>query len=207
MLHVLTLDNPHKEINIRQRGLLHTPTKGRRRDRPRLLSPLVFLATPLTRQMYGIRDGSAPLSSGCMEELNPIDAADLLLRMPAPRRNPGAGLAADAFCLRESAPGSETMFRRRRAGTPARYVTAVSTAITPSMWRCIALAEVSALIVTGLLSFDITITRRLNQHLRAGDRADYFGRLPACGHRPRRRRPTNAEVREHSQHSSSNNTE
>ncbi len=84
VLHVLTLDNPHKEITIRA-SIVDIADEGRRRDEEaELPSPLVFLrCTPLTRADTAIRERPAPLSSRCggRESLNQL-MADLLLRMP-----------------------------------------------------------------------------------------------------------------------------
>ncbi|MGK3605769.1 transglutaminase N-terminal domain-containing protein, partial [Klebsiella variicola] len=52
VLHVLTLDNPHKEITIRASGIVDIADEGAetRDEEAELLSPLVFLrCTPLTR--------------------------------------------------------------------------------------------------------------------------------------------------------------
>lgn len=59
VLHVLTLDNPHKEITIRASGIVDIVEEGEEigAEPQELLSPLVFLrCTPLTRADGPIRE-------------------------------------------------------------------------------------------------------------------------------------------------------
>lgn len=91
VLHVLTLDNPHKEITIRASGIVDIADEGEetRDEEAELLSPLVFLrCTPLTRADTAIREFAQRLyrPDAAEESLNQL-MADLLLRMPY---SPGA---------------------------------------------------------------------------------------------------------------------
>lgn len=86
VLHVLTLDNPHKEITIRASGIVDIADEGEetRDEEAELLSPLVFLrCTPLTRVDTAIREFAQRLyrPDAAEESLNQL-MADLLLRMP-----------------------------------------------------------------------------------------------------------------------------
>ncbi|VTN73344.1 protein containing transglutaminase-like domain [Klebsiella variicola] len=144
VLHVLTLDNPHKEITIRASGIVDIADEGEetRDEEAELLSPLVFLrCTPLTRADTAIREFAQRLyrPDAAEESLNQL-MADLLLRMPY---SPGAtqvqDSAADAFAARRECARIIPMFfwpaaahwRSRRATSAAMF-----TAITLSMWRC-----------------------------------------------------------------------
>ncbi|SPX54001.1 protein containing transglutaminase-like domain [Klebsiella pneumoniae] len=144
VLHVLTLDNPHKEITIRASGIVDIADEGEetRDEEAELLSPLVFLrCTPLTRADTAIREFAQRLyrPDAAEESLNQL-MADLLLRMPY---SPGAtqvqDSAADAFARAKGVCQDHThvflaccaRWRSRRATSAA-----MSTAITPSMWRC-----------------------------------------------------------------------
>lgn len=102
VLHVLTLDNPHKEIAIRASGIVDIAQEGEESgvDEEELLSPLVFLrCTPLTRADERIREFAHGLyrADEPEESLNQL-MAELLLKMPY---SPGAtqvqDSAADAF--------------------------------------------------------------------------------------------------------------
>ncbi len=144
VLHVLTLDNPHKEITIRASGIVDIADEGEETcdEEAELLSPLVFLrCTPLTRADTAIREFAQRLyrPDAAEESLNQL-MADLLLRMPY---SPGAtqvqDSAADAFARAKGVCQDHThvfwpaaaRWRSRRATSAA-----MSTAITPSMWRC-----------------------------------------------------------------------
>lgn len=144
VLHVLTLDNPHKEITIRASGIVDIADEGEetRDEEAELLSPLVFLrCTPLTRADRAIREFAQRLyrPDAAEESLNQL-MADLLLRMPyspaRPRcRTPPPTLSpARRGCARIIpmffSPAA-ARWRSRRATSAA-----MSTAITPSMWRC-----------------------------------------------------------------------
>lgn len=144
VLHVLTLDNPHKEITIRASGIVDIADEGEetRDEEAELLSPLVFLrCTPLTRADTAIREFAQRLyrPDAAEESLNQL-MADLLLRMPY---SPGAtqvqDSAADAFARAKGVCQDHThvfwpaaaRWRSRRATSAAMF-----TAITLSMWRC-----------------------------------------------------------------------
>ena len=82
VLHVLTLDNPHKEITIRASGIVDIADEGEetRDEEAELLSPLVFLrCTPLTRADRAIREFAQRLyrPDAAEESLNQL-MADLL---------------------------------------------------------------------------------------------------------------------------------
>ncbi len=131
VLHVLTLDNPHKEITIRASGIVDIADEGEetRDEEAELLSPLVFLrCTPLTRADTAIREFAQRLyrPDAAEESLNQL-MADLLLRMPySPRRDPVQDSAADAFArAKGGVPRIIPMFFLaccRALEIPARYV-------------------------------------------------------------------------------------
>ncbi len=131
VLHVLTLDNPHKEITIRASGIVDIADEGEetRDEEAELLSPLVFLrCTPLTRADTAIREFAQRLyrPDAAEESLNQL-MADLLLRMPySPRRDPGAGLRRRRLRPREGgcAEDHTHVFLAccRALEIPARYV-------------------------------------------------------------------------------------
>ncbi|VTM45928.1 protein containing transglutaminase-like domain [Klebsiella quasipneumoniae] len=122
VLHVLTLDNPHKEITIRASGIVDIADEGEetRDEEAELLSPLVFLrSTPLTRADTAIREFAQRLyrPDAAEESLNQL-MADLLLRMPySPRRDPGPGLRCRRLRPGEGrVPGSYPCFSRLLPG-------------------------------------------------------------------------------------------
>ena len=144
VLHVLTLDNPHKEITIRASGIVDIAEEGDDicAEPQELLSPLVFLrCTPLTRADGPIREFAQRWyqPEAQEESLNRL-MAELLLRMPY---SPGAtqvqDSAADALRARKGfARITPTCFspaagrwRSRRATSAATF-----TAITPSTSPC-----------------------------------------------------------------------
>lgn len=124
VLHVLTLDNPHKEITIRASGIVDIADEGEetRDEEAELLSPLVFLrCTPLTRADTAIREFAQRLyrPDAAEESLNQL-MADLLLRMPYSPGATGAGLRRRRLRPREGVCGSYPCFSRLlpRAGDP-----------------------------------------------------------------------------------------
>lgn len=144
VLHVLTLDNPHKEITIRASGIVDIADEGEetRDEEAELLSPLVFLrCTPLTRADTAIREFAQRLyrPDAAEESLNQL-MADLLLRMPysparprcrTPPPTPSPARRGRARIIPMFFSPAAARWRSRRATSAA-----MSTAITPSMWRC-----------------------------------------------------------------------
>lgn len=144
VLHVLTLDNPHKEITIRASGIVDIADEGEetRDEEAELLSPLVFLrCTPLTRADTAIREFAQRLyrPDAAEESLNQL-MADLLLRMPysparprcrTPPPTPSPARRGCAVIIPMFFSPAAARWRSRRATSAA-----MSTAITPSMWRC-----------------------------------------------------------------------
>lgn len=144
VLHVLTLDNPHKEITIRASGIVDIADEGEetRDEEAELLSPLVFLrCTPLTRVDTAIREFAQRLyrPDAAEESLNQL-MADLLLRMPysparprcrTPPPTPSPARRGCARIIPMFFSPAAARWRSRRATSAA-----MSTAITPSMWRC-----------------------------------------------------------------------
>lgn len=144
VLHVLTLDNPHKEITIRASGIVDIADEGEetRDEEAELLSPLVFLrCTPLTRADTAIREFAQRLyrPDAAEESLNQL-MADLLLRMPyspgatrcrTPPPTPSPARRGCARIIPMFFSPAAARWRSRRATSAA-----MSTAITPSMWRC-----------------------------------------------------------------------
>lgn len=144
VLHVLTLDNPHKEITIRASGIVDIVEEGEEigAEPQELLSPLVFLrCTPLTRADGPIREFAQRWYQPEAQEasLNRL-MTELLLRMPY---SPGAtqvqDSVTDAFARSKGFARITPMcfspaagrWRSRRATSAA-----MSTAITPSMSLC-----------------------------------------------------------------------
>ena len=209
VLHVLTLDNPHKEITIRASGIVDIADEGEetRDEEAELLSPLVFLrSTPLTRADTAIREFAQRLyrPDAAEESLNQL-MADLLLRMPY---SPGAtqvqDSAADAFARAKGVCQDHThvfLACCRALEIPARYVSGYVYSDNAQHVAMHAWAEVW--LDGHWLSFDITNnTRRLNQHLRLATGLDYLDACPVRGTRlggGGENMLTNAEVREHSQ--------
>ncbi|RRE05827.1 hypothetical protein EAN86_07590 [Klebsiella pneumoniae] len=209
VLHVLTLDNPHKEITIRASGIVDIADEGEetRDEEAELLSPLVFLrCTPLTRADTAIREFAQRLyrPDAAEESLNQL-MADLLLRMPY---SPGAtqvqDSAADAFARAKGVCQDHThvfLACCRALEIPARYVSGYVYSDNAQHVAMHAWAEVW--LDGRWLSFDITNnTRRLNQHLRLATGLDYLDACPVRGTRlggGGEIMLTNAEVREHSQ--------
>jgi transglutaminase-like putative cysteine protease len=120
VLHVLTLDNPHKEITIRASGIVDIAEEGDDigAEPQELLSPLVFLrCTPLTRADGPIREFAQRWyqPEAQEESLNRL-MAELLLRMPY-SPPPGAGLRRRCLCARERGlPGSHPRVSRLLPG-------------------------------------------------------------------------------------------
>jgi transglutaminase-like putative cysteine protease len=190
VLHVLTLDNPHKEITIRASGIVDIADEGEetRDEEAELLSPLVFLrCTPLTRADTAIREFAQRLyrPDAAEESLNQL-MADLLLRMPY---SPGAtqvqDSAADAFARAKGVCQDHThvfLACCRALEIPARYVSGYVYSDNAQHVAMHAWAEVW--LDGRWQSFDITNnTRRLNQHLRLATGLDYLDACPVRGTR------------------------
>ncbi|MDQ6251731.1 transglutaminase family protein [Klebsiella pneumoniae] len=189
VLHVLTLDNPHKEITIRASGIVDIADEGEetRDEEAELLSPLVFLrCTPLTRADTAICEFA--------QRLYRPDAAEESLQ----------DSAADAFARAKGVCQDHThvfLACCRALEIPARYVSGYVYSDNAQHVAMHAWAEVW--LDGRWLSFDITNnTRRLNQHLRLATGLDYLDACPVRGTRlggGGEIMLTNAEVREHSQ--------
>ena len=209
VLHVLTLDNPHKEITIRASGIVDIAEEGDDigAEPQELLSPLVFLrCTPLTRADGPIREFAQRWyqPEAQEESLNRL-MAELLLRMPY---SPGAtqvqDSAADAFARAKGVCQDHThvfLACCRALAIPARYVSGYVYSDNAEHVAMHAWAEVW--LNARWQSFDITNnTRSLNQHLRLATGLDYLDACPVRGTRlggGGEIMLTNAEVREHSQ--------
>ncbi|MEN0615863.1 transglutaminase family protein [Klebsiella indica] len=209
ILHVLTLDNPHKEIVIRASGIVDIAEEGEEMgaEQQELLSPLVFLrSTPLTRADDQIREFARRwfLPDAQEESLNRL-MTELLLRMPY---SPGAtqvqDSAADAFARAKGVCQDHThvfLACCRALEIPARYVSGYVYSDNARHVAMHAWAEVW--LNDRWHSFDITNnTRNMNQHLRLATGLDYLDACPVRGTRlggGGEVMLTNAEVREHSQ--------
>ncbi|QLR43788.1 transglutaminase family protein [Enterobacter sp. RHBSTW-00994] len=208
VLHVLTLDNPHKEITIRASGIVDlAEEEDDTPDAPELLSPLVFLrSTPLTRADGQIREFAERHYRHDEAEASLNDLmADLRLRMPY---SPGAtqvhDSAADAFARAKGVCQDHThvfLACCRALEIPARYVSGYVYSDNAQHVAMHAWAEVW---LNGRWkSFDITNnTRNLNQHLKLATGLDYLDACPVRGTRlggGGEIMLTNAEVREMSQ--------
>lgn len=209
VLHVLTLDNPHKEITIRASGIVDIVEEGEEigAEPQELLSPLVFLrCTPLTRADGPIREFAQRWYQPEAQEasLNRL-MAELLLRMPY---SPGAtqvqDSAAYAFARSKGVCQDHThvfLACCRALAIPARYVSGYVYSDNAEHVAMHAWAEVW--LNDRWQPFDITNnTRRLNQHLRLATGLDYLDACPVRGTRLGGGGEillTNAEVREHSQ--------
>lgn len=209
VLHVLTLDNPHKEIAIRASGVVDIAEDQEEHEilEAELLSPLVFLrSTPLTRADEQIREFAQRLYRGDdpEESLNQL-MAELLLRMPyTPDSTQVQDSAADAFARARGVCQDHThvfLACCRALEIPARYVSGYVYSDNAQHVAMHAWAEVW---LNGRWkSFDITNnTRHLNQHLRLATGLDYLDACPVRGTRlggGGEIMLTNAEVRAHSQ--------
>ncbi|XXD09219.1 transglutaminase family protein [Klebsiella sp. R445] len=209
VLHVLTLDNPHKEIAIRASGVVDIAEDEEENEilEAELLSPLVFLrSTPLTRADEQIREFALRLYRGDdpEESLNQL-MAELQLRMPySPGSTQVQDSAADAFARAKGVCQDHThvfLACCRALEIPARYVSGYVYSDNAQHVAMHAWAEVW---LNGRWkSFDITNnTRHLNQHLRLATGLDYLDACPVRGTRlggGGEIMLTNAEVREHSQ--------
>ena len=209
VLHVLTLDNPHKEIAIRASGVVDIAEDEEENQslEAELLSPLVFLrSTPLTRADEQIREFALRLYRGDEpeESLNQL-MSELRLRMPyTPGSTQVQDCAADAFARAKGVCQDHThvfLACCRALEIPARYVSGYVYSDNAQHVAMHAWAEVW---LNGRWkSFDITNnTRHLNQHLRLATGLDYLDACPVRGTRlggGGEIMLTNAEVREHSQ--------
>ncbi len=175
VLHVMTLDTPHQQLEIAARGVVEILDAGEYSPDPEsILSPLVFLrATPLTLPDAAIRDfaqrywhAEKPLAS--LEKL--MD--ELLLKMPY---QPGSTQVSDT-AAKVFAAGSGSL------GIPARYVSGYL--YTDNVEHVATHAWVEAWLDGSWHSFDITNnTRSTRQHLRLAVGVDYLDACPVRGMR------------------------
>ncbi|MBK0098216.1 transglutaminase family protein [Erwinia sp. S63] len=189
VLHVLTLDTPHQQLEIAARGVVEILDAGEYSPDPEsILSPLVFLrATPLTLPDAAIRDfaqrywhAEKPLAS--LEKL--MD--ELLLKMPY---QPGSTQVSDT-AAKVFAAGSGVCQDHshvflaccRSLGIPARYVSGYL--YTDNVEHVATHAWVEAWLDGSWHSFDITNnTRSTRQHLRLAVGVDYLDACPVRGMR------------------------
>ncbi|MCS6037445.1 transglutaminase family protein [Klebsiella pneumoniae subsp. pneumoniae] len=130
MLHVLTLDNPHKEITIRASGIVDIADEGEetRDGEAELLSPLVFLrCTPLTRADTAIREFAQrlyrPDAAGRKSEST--DGGSAVKNAILPRRDPRCRTRRRRLRPREGCAQDHThvfLACCRALEIPARYV-------------------------------------------------------------------------------------
>jgi transglutaminase-like putative cysteine protease len=189
VMHVLTLDTPHQQLDIAARGVVEILDEGEWAPDPECaLSPLVFLrSTPLTQPDAEIREFAQrywrpekPLAS--LEKL--MD--ELLLKMPY---RPGSTLVTDA-ATKVFAAGSGVCQDHshvflaccRSLGIPARYVSGYL--YTENVEHVATHAWVEAWLDGSWHSFDITNnTRSTRQHLRLAVGVDYLDACPVRGMR------------------------
>lgn len=190
ILHVLTLDNPHKEIVIHASGVVDIADDNEddMLDADESLSPLVFLrCTPLTRA-----DG--PMCEFAQRLYRPDSAEESLhnlmteLRVKMPY-SPGAtqvqDSAADAFARGKGVCQDHAhvfLACCRSLGIPARYVSGYVYSDNTQHVAMHAWAEVW--LEGHWKAFDITNnTRSLTQHLRLATGLDYLDACPVRGTR------------------------
>ncbi|MFK8259633.1 transglutaminase domain-containing protein [Erwinia sp. AnSW2-5] len=189
VLHVLTLDRPHQEIEIEARGVVEIlDDEDSAPDPDCMLSPLVFLRmTPLTQPDAAISDFArryyreeAPLAS--LERL----MGELLLKMPY---QPGSTLVTDT-AAKVFAAGSGVCQDHshvflaccRSLHIPARYVSGYL--YTDNVEHVATHAWVEAWVDGSWHSFDITNnTRSTRQHLKLAVGVDYLDACPVRGMR------------------------
>ncbi|WP_338539341.1 transglutaminase family protein [Erwinia aphidicola] len=189
VMHVLTLDRPHQEIEIAARGVVDIlDEEDSSPDPDCVLSPLVFLRiTPLTQPDMAIRDFArryyreeAPLAS--LERL----MGELLLKMPY---QPGSTLVTDT-AAKVFAAGSGVCQDHshvflaccRSLHIPARYVSGYL--YTENVEHVATHAWVEVWLDGSWHSFDITNnTRSTRQHLKLAVGVDYLDACPVRGMR------------------------
>lgn len=194
VLHVLTLDKPHKEIVILAQGIVeiadndNSAEEGDAWEDNDVLSPLVFLrSTPLTQASEAIRDfaGQFYQPDAPEESLNELMAA-LRLKMPyAPGSTQVQDAAADAFARETGVCQDHThvfLACCRSLQIPARYVSGYVYSTDTQHVAMHAWAE--AWLNGRWMTFDITNnTRYLTQHLKLATGLDYLDACPVRGSR------------------------
>lgn len=190
VLHVLTLDNPHREIAIRATGEVEIADGAvdDAGEEDETLPPLVFLrVTPLTRADADIRAFARRyFRPGAAEESLNALMAGLREKMPY---SPGATAvqdsAADAFARGKGVCQDHThvfLACCRALAIPARYVSGYVYSDNTQHVAMHAWAE--AWLDGRWRAFDITNnTRNLAQHLRLAIGLDYLDACPVRGTR------------------------
>ena len=189
VLHVLTLDRPHQQIEIAARGVVEIIEGGDGfAPADAMLSPLVFLrVSPLTQPDSAIRDFArryyredAPLAS--LERL----MGELLLKMPyQPGTTQVTDSAAQVFAAGSGVCQDHShvfLACCRSLQIPARYVSGYL--YTDNVEHVATHAWVEAWLDGHWHSFDITNnTRDVRQHLRLAIGVDYLDACPVRGMR------------------------
>ena len=183
LLHVLTLDNPHREISIRAWGEVEIDTAGEP-TRQSGLTPLIFLRhTRLTRPNREIED-FARQHGGCSAAA--LEKLMQALREAMPYR-PGAtkvsSTAAEAFAQGEGVCQDHThvfLACARLLGMPARYVSGYLHTDDAGHVASHAWAEVW--VDDSWLPFDVTnADANADSHLRLAVGVDYLDACPIRG--------------------------
>ena len=188
MLHVLTLDNPHKEITIRASGSSISRKRGRYR---RGAAGAAFAAGfCVVRRLRALTARSGEFAQRwyqpeAQEEPEPVNGRTTVENALFAGRHAVQDSAADAFARARRAFARITpmcfspaagRWRSRRA-TSAATSTAIMPSTSPCAWAEVWLNE-------RWQSFDITNnTRSLNQHLRLATGLDYLDACPVRGTR------------------------
>lgn len=185
ILHVLTLDTPVSEIEIRVRGTVETRAAYHEGADPVALPPLVFTRpTPLTRadaelSAFAERYRRRAHSPSGLADL----AAAILKRMPfRPGETHAACTAAEAFALGSGVCQDHThvfIACCRHLGVPARYASGYLHAegIYSHAWA-------EAWVVDRWHSFDIANGRAAGEdHIKLAIGADYLDACPIRGTR------------------------
>lgn len=190
LMHVLTLDSPHREIFIHAQGVVEIADNAQESQESddETLSPLVFLRhTALTEANDVIRDFANRYYQAAAPEASLSSLmAELQLKMPY---TPGAtqvqDSAAQAFAKGKGVCQDHThvfLACCRSLKIPARYVSGYVYSRDTEHVAMHAWAE--AWINDRWHSFDITNnTRLLNQHLRLAVGMDYLDACPVRGSR------------------------
>lgn len=191
IMHVLTLDTPHRDITIHAQGVVEIADNGEecyQPDAADALSPLVFLrSTPLTAADRSIREFANRYYQPASPEESLIALmTELRLKMPY---TPGAtqvqDTAAAAFAMQKGVCQDHThvfLACCRSLNIPARYVSGY---VYSEDTQHVAMhAWAQAWLNNRWQSFDITNnTCQLNQHLRLAVGMDYLDACPVRGTR------------------------
>ncbi len=188
VLHVLTLDTPTREIEIRASGTVETSAGSHEDAGASSLSPLIFTRlTPLTRvdETLGAFTERFRRRAGSLSGLREFAAA-VLRAMPFKPGEQGCGLGApEAFASASGAsPDQAQVFIAgcRHLGVPARYVSGYAYVPERTGPLVGSHAWAEAWVVDGWRSFDIAYDRAAGEdHIKLAIGADSLDASPIRG--------------------------